>query len=240
MALKRFPWLPSEEVEPPATKAPHIGTGLKVGAPQQARVLLPFLHSVYENCKLNVLCWSMLPSLGATLYTLAVAAEAGDLARQYQVDLGRSLDPYLLPTLPPNAPLQASSLPVVASIFKCLEAEMMGGTSANELPELISQGASLSVQRSVDIMHCLRLLSNAMKPSAPNCQLDAQQVHAAVSSAARDIALYLAARGWSSADLDTLPLGVSLPFHQLLAICSTQPEPNWPAEVYSLIGRQFS
>ena len=44
-------------------------------------------------------------------------------------------------------------------------------------------------------------------------------------------------RGWTLADLDSLPAGVALPLRQAIQHCRSAPPTGWPREAYVLVGR---
>jgi anaphase-promoting complex subunit 1 len=235
----RFAWAPAAQ---PAQEEGHMpATAAAVGAGRdEAWRALQALHSVYEDCKMSVLRWQLLPSLGRALLRLAGLLGASGYADHYARDLGLPAEPAAAPGAAAQAgasPSQAVASAAPPDMFRALQA-LLGGQrdGGGAVPLLAAQKAGC-VRRSADLLAAYGLLAEAAASLGASLSLEAAQASDLLQAAAHRIVRLLVRQRWTLADLDCLPWGVALPLRQAIQHCRSSPPTDWPQEAYVLIGR---
>ena len=128
------------------------------------------LPAVYEDCKMTVLRWELLPSLGHTLLRMADLLGAVAHADHYCRDLGLALGAR------PAAASAAACAPP-ADIFRALQQLLQGQRASGKdaVPLLAQQGVAC-VQRSCDLLAAYSLLADSAASISSSVALEAAQV----------------------------------------------------------------
>eukprot|EP00887_Chlorella_sp_A99_P005912 scaffold29.g5912.t1 len=203
--------------------------------------------TVYEDCKMSVLSWRLLPTLGASLCQLAAAAGAVSYQEHYVRDLG----PATSATAAAAPGLAAAAAAALASggaaaaraaeqpgdMFRALHALLQGRQDFSAVPLLVQQHAAC-VRRSQDLLDCYAILAEAAAACASGLSHpDAAALQHLLERCSQRIVQLLVHQGWTLADLDTLPFGVALPLRQAIQHCRPSPPGDWPREAYVFVGR---
>ncbi|CAN8002147.1 unnamed protein product [Ixodes hexagonus] len=210
--------------------------------------VLHALHLVYEDAKLNVLNWPLVPQLAEFLFKLSAQLSL----RTYQ-DLYRRDFPAQIGTLPVTVPAHSMQGPTVPaqfpqcppSIFAWIQERLRhSGGIHSRFPYI------------PDVTTCLRAVVPlyAVLTSPPNEELLVSQVlHDIVetktsgdpglsvptaASVAERLVCLLVQLGVTPQHLARWPSGVVAPIQDAMVQCQDHPPPEWSAAAYSLIGRE--
>lgn len=150
-----FPWLQlaQQRASPPAAQA------AMPALPAEAWQALEGLHALYEDCKLDMLRWHLLPPLGRLLADVARVMGARQYTERYQRDL--ALAPAAMATA--GVPAKTAAL-APASMHAALRALLQGEPHQHWVPALAQAGAP-SVQRPSDLLHFYSLLAAGLSSS---------------------------------------------------------------------------
>ena len=208
------------------------------------------LHLLYEEAKLDSALFPCQPRLAGLLSQLAEDLEMTEYQHHYWRDFPSSalspgtsrqsqLSPAALARLSP-APLMTSRPPSILSHLRLV----CGGGRPEEAFPLLS-----------GVTDCCQLLTLALStlstPGPPQDWLDSvvRQVPqpgralsplslpAVCKTGQESLALFLSSQGWDLLRLSSLPPSLSVPLLTGLAKCQVSPPSGWPAQAYSLIGR---
>jgi hypothetical protein len=130
------------------------------------------LPAVYEDCKMAVLRWRLLPPLGRTLLQLAAGLGAAAYVEHYSRDLGIAAPPR--PAVAVQPPL-AAALP--ASMFRALQMLLQGQRDCTSAVPLLVRQRAGCVQRSVDLLAAYEVLAGAALTISASLAPESAQVH---------------------------------------------------------------
>ncbi|CAN8007085.1 unnamed protein product [Ixodes pacificus] len=215
---------------------------------QHVYTVLHTLHLVYEDAKLNVLNWPLLPQLAEFLFKLSTQLSL----RAYQ-DLYRRDFPTQLGTLPVSLLVcSTQGLPIPSQFPQC--------------PPSIFAWIQERLQHSGDthrpfpyipkVTTCLRVVAPlyAVLTSPPNKELLLSQILNDIlgtkssgdpgllvpeaASVAERLVCLLVQLGVTPQHLGRWPSGVVAPIQDAMVQCQDRPPLEWTAAAYSLIGRE--
>lgn len=210
---------------------------------------LQALHSVYEDCKMSVLRWRLLPTLGSALLRLAgvLGLAATPYADHYCRDLGLPSHPAAVPSTGSTSSISSTGAGTAAStappadMFRALQQLLAGQREGGGAAPLLAQQRAPCVRRSADLLAAYALLAEAAASlscgSSATQQPEPTQAADLLERCAHRIVRLLVRQHWTLADLDVLPWGVALPLRQAIQHCRGNPPTDWPQEAYVLIGR---
>ena len=205
------------------------------------------LHLLYEEAKLDSALFPCQTRLATLLSQLAHDLQMTEYQHHYWRDFPSSalspgttrqsqLSPAALAKLAP-APLMTSRPPSVLAHLRLVSA---GAKPEEPFPlltgvttccELLSLGlATLSPSGSA-LEETVRQVPQPGRVVSPLC------LPPACKSPQESLALFLSSRDWDLARLTSLPPALSVPLLTGLAKCQTSPPSGWPAQAYTLIGR---
>ena len=123
---------------------------------------------------MSMMRWQLLPPLGHVLLQLAGLLGASAYADHYSRDVGVPTAAAAAPGVPPsNAAVSAP-----ADMFRALQQLLRGQRDGGGAVPLLVQQRSACVQRSVDLLACYSLLSEAAASVSASLSLEAAQVGA--------------------------------------------------------------
>ncbi|PSC69420.1 anaphase-promoting complex subunit 1 isoform X2 isoform B [Micractinium conductrix] len=241
----RFAWAqqaPARAAEPAPAAAAASGR-------DEVWRALQALHSVYEDCKMNVLRWQLLPALGRVLLRLARLLGAAGYADHYCRDLALPAEPAAAQPSAEGAPAQAEAVQASAAaaavataappdMFRALQQLLQGRRDGGGAAPPLAQQRAACVQRSADLLAAYALLADAATSlCAGPAMTEPAQAADLLEAASHRIVRLLVRQRWTLTDLESLPFGVALPLRQAIQYCRTSPPTDWPQEAYVLIGR---
>eukprot|EP00026_Physarum_polycephalum_P000617 Phypoly_transcript_00618.p1 GENE.Phypoly_transcript_00618~~Phypoly_transcript_00618.p1 ORF type:complete len:1448 (+),score=229.82 Phypoly_transcript_00618:543-4346(+) len=190
-------------------------------AKENLEKILVTLHLVYEDLKLNAVEEALLPKLAALLLKLASRLGNALFIDHYLRDFGDAVGP--IPNMEPcDSMIQFGKFQIQSppSIFGWILGKMRGAITD---PYPCLSNAESPVEKSRKITRFFDILCS---PSGSQ-----QEV-------AEKLVLAMGAENVQLQDLESLPMGIALPFREALRACRNDPPNTWPVEAYVLIGRE--
>jgi hypothetical protein len=206
---------------------------LHMSAAARKAELLPVLHvlhAVYEDLKLHVLHWRLLPSLGRTLHELASTLGESDYEAFYAHDLAVSCLADV--TVPPVGSLAVPS--VMRAIDRMLGLQDLGIDGA------LADERLTHVGRLQCVMRVFAKLYDAGMQAMSVDDFETHERASSIASAKREIAETLASAEWTRPDLETLPAGVAAPIAEILRRCGDLASDGLSSKALLLVGHESS
>ncbi|KAL4443950.1 hypothetical protein ABPG75_011687 [Micractinium tetrahymenae] len=233
----RFAW--AAQARAPSQE--QVAAAAAAGGRQEALLALQALHAVYEDCKMSVLRWRLLPTLGRDLLRLAGLLEAAAYADHYCRDLGLAAGAgAALTAAGTGGADSAAATATPPDMFRALQQLLGGQREGRGAAPLLAQQRAPCVQRSTDLLDAYVLLveaADSMASHGGSAALELAQAADLLEAVSPRLVRLLVRQRWTLADLDALPFGVALPLRQCIQHCRSSPPNDWPEEAYVLIGR---
>jgi len=226
---------------PPLSSTPHAPSVAMVTPPELFlenidRVLMT-LHFVYEDLKLNVLTWKLLPSLASFLLHLSTELGATDFVDYYSRDFGD------LATSNTGASVQQivnSASEVREEPFNVhrLLLGIIDSPSSHEKNTQRENAAFGKAQWKESPMPLTRKICVFYSTLFGSLGgVDERESDQLYRYRCEKLVLRMVEEMFYHKDLDVLPFGVALPIRQALRYLRYHPPPDWPSEAYILLAR---
>lgn len=183
------------------------------------------LHFVYEDCKLDTRRAGDALLLARLLLSLSTVFASHNLADVYHRDFP-GVSTYHLPLTPASV---CALVPDQPDVFTALRALWSSPEAVGSCDARFGVSA-LCPFDALPELACPRLFDMLSLHAASVTARTAHDINSVVYS--------LVSLGYSSADLLTLPAGLSVPLFDAILACREDPPLDWPSPAYELIGRR--